>query len=63
LLDVEVPDSMMGQPIQLPLLDVVAVGANGINDHVDHNGVADSGYSDEEEDAITKHLAALGYVE
>jgi predicted AlkP superfamily phosphohydrolase/phosphomutase len=62
LLDVEVPDSMMGQPIQLPVLDDLALGVNGLNGHVDHNGVTDTtGYTDEEEDAITKHLAALGY--
>jgi predicted AlkP superfamily phosphohydrolase/phosphomutase len=63
LLDVDVPDSMMGQPIQFPASDAFAMGVNGVNGHVDHNGVADTGYTDEEEDVITKHLAALGYVE
>src|SRR5262249_9027159 len=63
LLYVDVPDSMMGQPIHLPVFDASTVDANGMNGHVSHNGVADSGYTDEEEDAITKHLAALGYVE
>jgi predicted AlkP superfamily phosphohydrolase/phosphomutase len=63
LLDVDVPDSMMGRPIQLPVSAVNGVGVSRLNGHVAHDSNADSGYTDEEEDVITKHLAALGYVE
>jgi predicted AlkP superfamily phosphohydrolase/phosphomutase len=63
LLDVDVPESMMGRAIDLPRAVTPVVGLNGANGHASANGSVDSGYTDEEEDLINKHLAALGYVE
>jgi predicted AlkP superfamily phosphohydrolase/phosphomutase len=62
-LDVDVPPSMMGRPIELPVAHTfdATIGWVG-NGHL--NGATGTpGYSEEEEDQMTKHLAALGYVE
>lgn len=63
LLGVEVPPSMMGTPIELPVGGASGGGGNGTSGEVRAGGADGSGYTAEEEDLITQHLAALGYVE
>jgi hypothetical protein len=53
---------MTGQPIQPAAFGATEVGAIALNAHAQADGVTDSGYTDEEENVITKPLAALGYV-
>ena len=54
---------MMGHPIPLPDEETMAADWNGTSGLLSPTGSLESGYTDEEEDVITKHLAALGYVE
>lgn len=60
-LDVEVPASMMGRPISFDVSTLDASTSNGGGGSMPEEG-ASSGYTPEEEAAISEHLAALGYL-
>jgi hypothetical protein len=61
LLGVDVPDSMMGQPISLPMGAATYEDLNGTKGVFKPARRTERDYTDKEVDEITKQLSALGY--
>ncbi|HBY97586.1 MAG: alkaline phosphatase family protein [Ardenticatenaceae bacterium] len=61
-LGVDVPETMMGTPIPLPVETLAAHPAIPPTVETSEAQAAASGYTPEEEEAISDHLAALGYL-